>query len=113
MMQEYTISYYTKTNVVSIKHFKWWEFWKKSQLVNKNNWSRKHLTLSLNEKQKDVLLDSLQDNNSLLFKMAFANWSEIILNPASDLSTEPKLVQVELGSTQTDYIRTNSVKKQL
>jgi hypothetical protein len=97
MKTDYVFSFYGQTKRKTIKHPKWWQVWKKAELVEKTYWCRRHVCLTLNDKQKELLPTTITDEGSLLYKMTFANWSEVILNVTKNESNKPKMMQLEHG----------------
>ena len=111
MKTDYTFSYYTKTNVVTIKHYKWWQVWKKSELVNTITWVRKSKCINLNDYEIAELNAGINDKESLLFKMTFTEWNESICNKANDSSHQIKMFQLETTTAATEYIISEVIKK--
>jgi hypothetical protein len=110
MKQQYTFSFYGQKKVASIEHPKWFQFWKKAKLVETNYHCRKHISLELTEKEMNVLSNYISYEDSLLYKLTFANWNTFILNKSTGYY-KPNSMQLELHSLSSNYIATEDEKE--
>ena len=51
MKATYIYSFYTITKQTDIQHPRWWEFWKKSKLVENTYWCRKYTNIDLSDNE--------------------------------------------------------------
>ena len=92
---EYKLSFYTKENQPYLKHPKWFEFWKKTKLIENYVWIRKIANI-----------DAKNDKEAL---NTFNN--EIFKEVLKQTHNEPHLFQLEAQSLETSYLKTNNINK--
>jgi hypothetical protein len=93
-MTTYTFSWYRKDRVPSIRHPKWWQFWKRAELVYTNQWAR-HCLLEIPKDEADVLMDLSADKveERLIHRL---------------LGPDVKMVQLESTGHPTPYVATTT-----
>ena len=82
---EYKLSFYTKENQPYLKHPKWFEFWKKTKLIENYVWIRKIANI-----------DAKNDKEAL---NTFNN--EIFKEVLKQTHNEPHLFQLEMNGEST------------
>jgi len=89
---KYTLSFYAKENQPYLKNPKWFEFWKKSKLIENHVWIRKIANI-----------DAINEDEALrLFN------NEIFKEVLKQTHNEPNCLQLETsGNENTNYINSS------